>query len=111
MSDCTEIARNNAGQRRLLTAHNDIKSVFCRNEVFRHNRQVNPDTRALLYEFGRKRCENESSIAACRLNAQRAEGAGLDVSPLGDIIIQPSEHLEALLKQSLACVCQYQAMR
>ena len=110
MSDCTEIARNNAGQRRLLTAHDDIKSVFCRNEIFRHGRQVNPDTRALPYKSGRKRCENGSSVTARRLNAQCAEWSGLDVSRLGDIIIQPGEHLKALLKQSLACLRQYQAM-
>src|SRR5260370_37215915 len=110
MPDCTEIASNNAGQRGLLTAHDDIKPVFCRNEVFRDHRTVNPDARAPLYKSGRKRCENGSSIVARRLNAQSAERSSLDVSPLGDIIIQPGEHLEALLKQSLACLGQYQAM-
>src|SRR6478752_10499963 len=73
--------------------------------------QVNADTLALLYKSGGKRCENGSRIAARRLNTQCAEWSGLDVSRLGDVSVQLGEHLEALLKQSLACVRQHQAMR
>jgi hypothetical protein len=71
---------------------------------------VNPDARTPLYKSGRQRCENGSGVVARGLNAQGAERSGLDVSPLGDIIVQSGEHLEALLKQSLAGLGQYQAM-
>src|SRR5262245_32118116 len=111
MPDGAEIVRYDAGERRLLRAHDDIEAVLGRDEVFRHGREVNPDARARLHEFGCQRRENEAGIATRRLDAQRTEWSGLDVSSLGDIFVQLAEHLEALLKQPLAGVGQDQAMR
>src|SRR3954471_15781954 len=102
---------NQAGEGRLLTAHDDVEAVLRRNDVLGYDSQVNPDTLALLHKSGGERCENGSRIAARRLHAQCPEWSGLDVSRLGDVSVQPGQHLEALLKQSLAGVCQYQAMR
>src|SRR5947207_14094766 len=110
MANGTEVMRNNTGKRWLLTAHNDVKSFFGRNEVFRNDGEVNPDTGMLLDEFGHQRGENESRIVARRLNAQCAKRPGLDVASLGDIIIELGEDLQALLKQAAACLCQGQAM-
>src|SRR5882724_5255095 len=110
MANGPEIVRNNTGQRWLVTAHNDVKSVFGRDEIFRNDGKVNPDTGVLLHEFGRQRGENESRIVARRLNAQCAKRSGLDVASLGDIMIELGEDLQALLKQAAACFCQSQAM-
>jgi len=111
MADGPEVVRNNTGKRWLVTAHDDVKSVLGRNEIFRDDGEVNPDTGVLLDEFGRQRGENESRIVTRRLNAQCAERSGLDVAPLGDIVVEFGEDLQALLKQAAACFCQHQTMR
>ena len=74
MADSAKIVGNDSGKRWLLTADNDVKSVFCRSGIVRDDREVNPDAWMLLDELGRHRCENESRIVACRLNAQCAKG-------------------------------------
>ena len=62
MPDRTEIVRDNAGKRWLLTADDDVKSVFRRNEVFGNDREMDPDTWVFPYEFGGQRGENESRV-------------------------------------------------
>src|SRR5215212_4216506 len=110
MANGPKVVRNNTGKRWLVTAHNDVKSVVGRNEIFRNDREMNPDTGVLLDEFGRQWGENESRIVARRLNAQCAKWSGLDVASLGDVMIELGEDLQALLKQAATCFCQGQAM-
>ena len=102
MANGPEVVRNNTGKRWLLTADNDVKSVFGRNEIFRNDGEVNPDAGVLLDELGRQRGENKSRIVARRLNAQCAKRSGLDVAPLGDVVVELGEDLQALLKQAVA---------
>src|SRR5947207_9226583 len=110
MANGPEIVRNDTGKRWLVTAHYDVKSVFGRNEIFRDDGKVNPDTGVLLDEFGRQRGENESRIVARRLNAQCAKRSSLDVASLGDVIVELGEDLQTPLKQAATCFCQGQAM-
>src|SRR5215213_3188867 len=108
MANGPEVVRNNTGKRWLLTADNDVKSVFGRDEIFRNNGEVNPDTWVLLDEFGRQRGENESRIVARCLNAQCAKWSGLDVASLGDVVVELGQDLQALLKQAAPRFCQGQ---
>src|SRR3954465_14559748 len=110
MADGPEVVRDNAGQRWLLAAHDDVEPVFHLNEVFRNDGEMNPHTGMLLDELGRQRSENESRVVARCLNAQCAERSGLDVSPLGDVTVELGEDLQALLKQPVASLGQCQAM-
>src|SRR5882724_9411846 len=98
MANGPEVVGNNAGKRWLVTAHDDVKPVFGRNEIFRNDGEMNPDTGVLLDELGRQRGENESRKVARCLNAQCAKRSGLDVASLGDIMIELGEDLQALLK-------------
>ena len=66
---------------------------------------MNANTRVFLRELDYQGGQDESGVVAGGLNAQRAEGPGLHISPFSDVIVHVCEQFKAALKQPLPCIC------
>jgi hypothetical protein len=72
--------------------------------------QVNADTGPFLRKFDRQGRQDEPGILTRRLNPQRTERPGLDISPLCDVIVHLCQQFKTMLKKPPTGVCQYQTV-